>query len=179
MSRLVVRQAWRGELPVISGLIRESARWMHSRGWDAWPPDGLPDYRLTPGIAAGTVWLLWDGPTPIATFALDRDLDPEFTAAGYRPGAALNLHRMAVTRERAGKGIGPLVLDWVTDRTARAELPYVWANINRRAVPLQNWYARHGFNHMGTVTSTGRKSGSLWCRPAERQPQVWEQIREE
>lgn len=167
-----IRRATPPDLPVVLGLLAESARWMHERGFNAWPPDGFPAGRIRPGVAEGTVWLMEDGTTrqPVGTLALDTHGDPEFTAAGLDPGYehALIVHRMATCRRADRRGLGSLLLDWAVDRTARHGLSQVWLNVARNALPLQAWYSKHGFTHMTTVTATGRKSGSLWRRPAEQ-----------
>jgi GNAT superfamily N-acetyltransferase len=179
MTALTIRPAQPTDLRVVSGLLRDAARWMHSRGWDAWPADGFPDHRLTPGLEEGTVWLMFMGDHAVATMALDQHHDPEFTApealeagVGELLADAWTSHRLAVVPPWRGCGLGQAMLTWGTDRVARMGGTHQLANVNRRAVPLQKWYQRQGFDHLVTVTSTPRKSGSLWARPATRNPDV-------
>jgi GNAT superfamily N-acetyltransferase len=168
-SAYAIRRAGPGDLAAVSGLLAQSGTWMNDRGYDAWPADGFPDHRLTPGLVEGTVWLVYDGARPVGTLALDAHPDPEFTApeadAVGVPALlsdALVLHRLAVDRDRAGEGIGPWMLGWACDHAARTGRKWVVLNCARNAVRLQQFYARHGFRFLVTVTSTGRKSGSLW-----------------
>lgn len=172
---LTIRRATPGDLMAVLGLLAASAAWMHARGWNAWAPGGFPPERITPGIAEGTVWLAAEGERPVATLALDRHPDPEFSGdqalslgvGDYLPDAWV-LHRLAVSRARAGQGIGPLLLDWAADRTRRDGGPWLLVNMARNAEPLHRWYAAHGFKHIATITETPRKSGTLCTRPAAR-----------
>ncbi|GIH95271.1 hypothetical protein ACFFMN_23210 [Planobispora siamensis] len=189
-TRYSVRPASRADLRTVADLLAASARWMHGRGYDAWPPDGFPDERILLDIDAGTCWIVHDRQMKrdVATFVLDSRPDMEFIAAGLaQPDMpvteALILHRMAVARDLAGTGISTLILDWATDRTARASRDWLWINVARRARPLQAWYVLHGFDYITTVTMddprTGlpRKSGTLMRRAATEQRDVHRQIR--
>ena len=120
------------------------------------------------------MWLLYDNSRPIATLALDRHPDPEFTASeAVKTGTsklvddALIVHRMAVRRDLAGRRTGVLLLDWACDRAHRTGYRRLLLNVARNAQPLQRYYAKAGFHHLVTVTSTGRKSGSPWERLAK------------
>lgn len=177
-----IRVAMPADLRTVSDLLRESARWMHDRGWDAWPVDGFPDARLLLDINDRTCWLVEHAKKPVATFILDSRPDPDFIAAGLgQEGVpvteALLIHKMAVRRDLKGRGIGSLILDWAADRAAAQERRWLWANVARRAIPLQAWYISNGFLHMTTVTLPDRPSGSLWRRPARSHPYVRDIIR--
>lgn len=157
-----LRRATPGDLPEVSGLLGDGAAWMRERGYDAWPEGGFPDHRLTPGLAEGTIWLLHHDHRPVGTMAVDDHPDPEFTErpGGYDPTFALIVHRMAVHRDHRHRGLGPVLLDWARDHAHRAGRRELWLNCNRKGEPLQRFYLRCGFVHMGTVDA-GRKSGWL------------------
>lgn len=179
------RNAAPSDLETVSELLAESARWMREHGYNAWAPSGFPGYRIRPGLEERTVWLLYEGARSIGTLALDRHPDPEFTASEAVEGGvsklvndALIVHRMAVRRDLAGRGLGPLLLDWSSDHAHRSGYSSILLNCARNAHPLQRFYAKAGFHQVATVTSTGRKSGSLWQRPAEPQPHIWARLKE-
>ncbi|MFF4777532.1 GNAT family N-acetyltransferase [Microtetraspora fusca] len=177
MTTYTIRQAAPADVESVADLITGSARWMHARGWDAWPRDGFPVERLMLDIKDQTTWLLEDSGKAIGTLVLDTRPDEEFIAAGLGVAGepvtrALLVHKMAVDRRRAGIGLGGLLLDWACDRAAQQGRDAVWLNVARRAASLQNWYAWQGFDCMTVVTSTGRPSGSLWTRPARPQPHL-------
>lgn len=196
---LLIRRAGQADLQAALRLLAASAAWMHAAGWNAWPPEGFPPERVAPGIAEGTVWLAFDGTgdgtgggdRPVATLTLDQTPDPEFTApqayslgvGDYLPGSFV-LHRLAVSRTRAGQGIGPVLLDWAADRTHRHGGPWLLANMARNAEPLHRWYGANGFKHIATITTTRRpdglprKSGMLRARPAARVPDLHLRIAE-
>jgi GNAT superfamily N-acetyltransferase len=177
LTEYEMRRATTADLQVVLDLLAQSARWMHEQGWDAWPPGGFPAERITPGLEEGTVWLMLMGGQPVGTLALDQHPDPEFEAAEAVAAGVTDLlpmaligHRMAVARDLAGQGLGSVMLRWSIDFAYRQGLPWRLTNVARRAVPLQQFYAREGFKPLATVTSTRtadgkpRKSGSLWGR---------------
>ncbi|MEW9530716.1 GNAT family N-acetyltransferase [Microbispora sp. NPDC049125] len=184
MTPYVIRRARRNDVRAVSALLAASAAWMRQRGSQAWPPGGFPDERILLDIGDGTCWLLMERSTkaPVATLVLDARPDAEFIAAGLgvegQPVTeALLVHKMAVDRNQAGKGIGGLLLDWVCAQAAQAGKDWVWINVARDNRRLQAWYISNGFEHMTTV-NIGRPSGSLWRRAAERQPRLKQAIRE-
>lgn len=184
----VICRAVSGDLPIVQRLLTGSARWMHSRGWTAWPPDGFPASRITPGIDAGEVWLLLAEGRAVGTLTLDQRFEREFTApeaeaAGVTeklPEAWVG-HRLAV--DRAARGMyGRLLIDWSVDWTSRHGGAWRLTNVARRATPLQDWYRQQGFAHMATVTSTRkddgtpRQSGYLMGRPVHAVPGMGDRL---
>jgi GNAT superfamily N-acetyltransferase len=196
VARYSVQKARPVDVRAVSTLLAESARWMHGRGFDAWPEDGFPDERIMLDIDDRTCWLVLDHhgrdvPRAVATFVLDSRPDVEFISAGLGVEGepipdALVLHKMAVARDLAGRGIGTLILDWAADRAACDVVDpvtgrtrdWLMVNVARRARPLQAWYIMNGFEYITTVTDTGRPSGTLLRRPARARPNARRQLRE-
>ena len=59
---------------------------------------------------------------PVATFTLLLD-DPKFW--GERPPDAVYLHKLAVRRAYAGRGLGARIVDWVDGEARRLGRPFV------------------------------------------------------
>lgn len=187
---LTIARAFTGDLPIVRELLAQSARWMHSQGWTAWPSAGFPDSRIMPGIEAGEVWLLQDRGRTVGTLTLDQRPELEFTAPeaveagvdGLLPQAWIG-HRLAV--DRANPGVyGALLVEWSLDWTFRRGGKWRLTNVARRAEPLQAWYRKQGFAHLATVTSTRtdagapRQSGYLMGQLARAVPAITERVTE-
>lgn len=187
---LTVARAFTGDLPAVRDLLAQSARWMHSRGWTAWPAAGFPDERIISGLEAGEVWLLLDRGRPVGTLTLDQNPEREFTAAEAVEAGVDRLlqtawigHRLAVDRSNPGV-YGSLLVEWSLDWTHRHGGTWRLTNVARRAEPLQAWYRKQGFAHLATVTSTRtdagapRQSGYLMGQLARAVPGIGERVTE-
>jgi GNAT superfamily N-acetyltransferase len=185
-DRYLIRRATPQDLPDVLAILASAARWMHAAGWTAWRPEGFPAERITPGIDEGTVWVLTTREqVPLATIALDRHPDPEYTAPeALAVGVGDYLdegwfgHRLARWQSAGRRGLGTLLVSWSVDWTYRQGGKYRLLNTARDAKPLQAFYQSLGFRHLAEVHSTGRRSGSLWVRDAEEVPAVHERITE-
>ncbi|MFC4059326.1 GNAT family N-acetyltransferase [Planomonospora corallina] len=163
--RLTLRRAVAADLPGVLALLAETAAWLNRQGVRQWPAGGFPAERIAPLVDRGDMYLL-DGPAgPIATVALDGEADPEFWTAQDAPGSALYVHKLAVARGHAGRGLGEALLDWAGLRVVAAGRRWLrldCAKDNRR---LQEYYRRLRFAHLRTVDLPHRASGALFQRP--------------
>lgn len=104
--QLTIRQARTDDLPAIAQLLDEAGDWMRSHGiTDHWPTR-FPVSDLADRITRGELHIAYDNTTPVGTFALDNNADPEFWHDDHNSTAAGYLHRLAVARSYAGHGIG-------------------------------------------------------------------------
>lgn len=162
---LYVHQATDTDAAQVEGLLAEASAWLANReiSWLRDGPGPIPE-RIT----RGEVWAVRtqpDGPL-IATVSVDEVPDPELW--GAQPPDALYVHRMAVTRAHAGRGIGALLLDFAADYTARIGRPWLRLDCNKSNMRLQAYYVENGFRHVRTVDLPHRISGALFEREARR-----------
>ncbi|MBP2702843.1 GNAT family N-acetyltransferase [Microbispora sp. RL4-1S] len=168
VTELTLRPALPDDLPAVLDLLTATARWLDSRGVRQWPVAGFPADRIEPLIAQGAMYVLdgGEGRAPVATVSLDGRADPEFWRPADRPGDALYVHKLAVSRSYSGRGLGEALLDWAglrADAEGRRLLRLDCAKDNPR---LQAYYRAAGFRHVRTVDLPHRASGALFERPA-------------
>ncbi|GAA1271406.1 hypothetical protein Psi02_51700 [Planotetraspora silvatica] len=165
---LTLRRATPGDLPTVLTLLAEAAKWLNAAGVHQWPDGGFPAARIEPLIEQGTMYLLDDGsdPVPAATMALDGHADPEFWTRHDRPGDALYVHKLAVSRAYSGQGLGEMLLDWAAGRAAEEGRRWLRLDCAKDNPRLQAYYRRFGFRHVRTVDLPHRASGALFERPA-------------
>jgi ribosomal protein S18 acetylase RimI-like enzyme len=143
-----VERARTGDAPAILALYEEAAEWLTSRGirqWEsgAWPPDAIAR-----GISDGEVFVVRAGASLAAALAI-ADGDPDVWGAS--DGSALYLHKLTVSRESAGSGLGRRLLDWALDEArargrVRLRLDCVASN-----TVLRRYYRAAGFAERGEV----------------------------
>ncbi|ADG87774.1 hypothetical protein TBS_00290 [Thermobispora bispora] len=165
---LLLRRADLDDLPGVLRLLAETAGWLHSLGVRQWPAGGFPAARIRPLIEAGTMYLVVDGDaeTPAATITVDDHADPEFWGPADRPGDALYVHKLAVSRAHAGRGLGEALLGWAGLQAAAAGRRWLRLDCAKHNTRLQAYYRRLGFRHVRTVDLPHRASGALFERPA-------------
>lgn len=171
MAELLVRRAEPSDLEAAVMVITEVSAWLAAKdiSWLIDFPGPFPER-----IAMGEVFLAYleDWDTLAATFSLGREPDVELWD-GY-PGQACYVHRLAVVRKFARRGIGATLLDLAGHLTAAEDLPLLRLDCHKNNLLLQNYYRRQGFDHLGTVDLPHRISGALFERPAKLVPSIIE-----
>jgi GNAT superfamily N-acetyltransferase len=152
----VLRLATPGDLDVIRGLVREAAEWLRaSKNTDQWakpwPDRAGQRERILNDLLKGKTWLVWDGPTAVATITVDTDGPLDANDKPVWPGhksrePALYVRRVIVSRKHAGRGLGAALLDWAATTANREHKTTliridVWTT-NR---DLHAYYERHHF----------------------------------
>jgi ribosomal protein S18 acetylase RimI-like enzyme len=161
---LHIRQAVVEDLGTVQGILAEAAEWLAAKGIDQWPAGGFREATTLRRIREGSVYLAYAADEPVATITLDAWADPElWTAAADDAGY---VHRLAVRRAWAGRGIGEALLDWAGQRVAASGGRWLRLDCMRDNQALHDYYLRLGFEHVRTLELGHRLSGSLFQRAA-------------
>ncbi len=165
------RLASEADQQTILNLIKDAAEWLRTKGtsqWATpWPSHAERDERVRHSIDAGCTWVVWDGPTAVATVTSHRDGLPMLWTEAERRVPAVYLHRLIVGREYSGLGVGAWLVDWAT-RRAVAEYGAVETRIDvwtdNRA--LHRYYLGIGFGFVRVAQDCGTyPSCALFRRP--------------
>ncbi|GGP39261.1 GNAT family N-acetyltransferase [Streptomyces sindenensis] len=168
---MIIERATAKDLDVLLAFRREAAVWLSALGTDQWQRP-YPAVRLLDTIEAGSVFMVRDGSTTAATITLTPDPGEGLWNEEELREKSLFVNKLTVARTHAGRGLGGRLLDWAGGQAHRSGA--VWLRLdawstNRR---LQDYYLRHGFQHVRTVmdgeavTGGPRVSGWLAQRPA-------------
>jgi ribosomal protein S18 acetylase RimI-like enzyme len=161
---LIIRPAGTADLPAIAQLLDQAGDWMRSQGiTDQWPSQ-FPLSDLAERADRGELHIAYDHNTPVGTFAIDYHADPEFWHDDPNGAQAGYLHRLAVARTHAGRGIGRQLVDHaarLVAATGRRRLRLDCAKHNTR---LHDYYRQLDFTHLQTIDLPHRKSGALFQR---------------
>jgi GNAT superfamily N-acetyltransferase len=115
-------------------------------GRPSWTPgsftgsDSVGVSRLRKDLESGSLYLVWHGDRPVATFSL---LESD---SMYWPSAAneaLYLHRFAVRRDAAGAG--RRVVEWVVEQARRRGCEYVRLDCLAENPGIRRYYESCGF----------------------------------
>jgi len=163
------------DLQIILDLIGEAADWLQSRGIDQWqnpwPTREERDERVRKSLCDGDTWLLWDGPTPVATATTCRQAHPKLWKELEQAEPAIYVHRLVVGRKYAGRNIGARLLDWAATRAAR-EYGALWARVDvwNTNKALHAYYEQLAFRYVRRADYEDCPATTLFERPIRRQP---------
>ena len=105
-----IRFAQETESTLVSSVLLEAATWIAGRGEPIWPNEQLSPDAIAADIVAGCFILAIAGTYAVGTARLTRE-DPECWPDAV-PGAAVYIHRIAVRRAWAGRGLPGKMLSW-------------------------------------------------------------------
>ena len=110
MTTLSVRQAQADEAAVVSGVLSEADAWLRTRGQPLWEPAQLMASELRAEVEAGKYIVCSEGDIVVGVARLTED-DLTFWPDAVE-GEAFYVHRLALRRTHAGKGVSLALLDW-------------------------------------------------------------------
>lgn len=110
-----VKQATLADLVTVSSILKEAADWVRMTGRGMWRDDELDPDRIHQDVAAGLFNLAhYDGePGGTIKFQLE---DARFWPDFPKNDAAY-VHRIALRRQFAGKGVSSRMLEWAVSHT--------------------------------------------------------------
>lgn len=112
-----VHAAAPAEAPVVSAILQEAAAWCEARGMPLWKANELDPDRLKEEVEQGLFYRVQEGSETLAVFKFQGS-DPLFWPDVPADEAAY-VHRIAVKRQHAGRGLPAFLLDWCAEQ-ARA-----------------------------------------------------------
>jgi GNAT superfamily N-acetyltransferase len=159
MCLVELRKATPAQADVILDLAEEARLWLRGKDTDQWAvpwggTDG-PRRRIMSDIAAGLLWIVWDGETGAATITVDAA--PPVDGAGnsiWPPSSldepALYVHRVIVRRSHAGKGLGAALFDWASSAAVHVVgSALIRIDVWTDNLALHKYYLSQGFESCG------------------------------
>ncbi|MBB6053252.1 GNAT family N-acetyltransferase [Armatimonas rosea] len=153
MSEFRVARATVDEAPLAAAILLEVSEWLVAIGQKNWEPEWFTPESMVPNAERGELWLAWDGSDPVGTMlvaATDEDFWPEDA-----PGAALYVHRVAVARRAAGRGVSQALLRQAEAETVAAGVPYLKLDCRADRPKLRALYEAAGFQRVDERTVFG------------------------
>jgi GNAT superfamily N-acetyltransferase len=129
----------------VSHVLQEAALWLHQMGMAMWRDDELTPSRTAADVDAGQFYIAeCDGETAgVVRFQLK---DPLFWPDVPQTESAY-VHRLAVRRKFAGKGVSSALLRWAVERANSLGRDYIRLDCEASRPRLRAFYERFGFCH--------------------------------
>jgi ribosomal protein S18 acetylase RimI-like enzyme len=138
-------QAAAPDSAAIMSLRDEAARWIQSRCAQGWMPGEVPLPAIEAQVTANE-WFVFRDPLVVAAVRLV-DSDPQ--TWGELPTSALYVHGLVVARERAGLGLGRLLLRWSEAEAVRRGRRCLRLDCGDENTQLQRYYEQQGYTRVG------------------------------
>jgi ribosomal protein S18 acetylase RimI-like enzyme len=129
----------------------EAAGWLRARGLDQWRPGEVELADVERSVHDGELLVVREGGRVVATATVTA-ADPDVWGSG--PGVddvpARYVHRLVVSREAAGRGLGRAVLRAVEADAAAAGCTVVRLDCVEGNAALRRWYLADGYRVVGS-----------------------------
>jgi GNAT superfamily N-acetyltransferase len=140
---IAITPAEKGEEGVASAIVQEAASWLAASGRAMWGPEDCTPEALRPAIEAGELYLARVGGEPVGTMILQWE-DPLYWP-DVPAGESAFVHRLAVKRSMAGKGIAHALLEWAKRTARQAGRKYLRLDCDPERQRLCAFYESVGF----------------------------------
>jgi len=155
-----VRRARPEDAQTARAILDDATAYLAKLGFAEWPVP-FPEDELAMRIERGELYVAEVDGEIAATFTMLWD-DPTFW--GDRPPDAAYLHKFAVRRDFAGRGIGAALVEWAAGQAAAAGRGFLRLDCQRDDPGIRAYYERLGFEYRGDVDHP-RFAAALYERP--------------
>lgn len=157
-----IRAANRDDVELVATLIDNATEWVGRLGFEQWPLP-FPRNEVAEAVTRGEVYVAEVDGEAVATVTLLGE-DPAYW--GERSPDALYVHKLAVRRDRAGRGIGAAVVDWAGGRATDLGRDFLRLDCLCDDPRIRTYYEGLGFEHRGDLDDHVRGLRlSLYERP--------------
>lgn len=141
----LIRRAEPADTNLVSAVLIDAATWLRERGMPMWKADELSALRIADEVAGGLFFIaeVEGEAAGVVRFQLEDDVFwPD------RPrGEAAYVHRLAVKRAFAGRGISTALLAFAAERTRALARRHLRLDTEASRTRLRALYERLGFRH--------------------------------
>ncbi len=144
-SLVSVRQATLQDAGVVSGILREAARWLEELGKPLWREGELNSTSIVADVAAGLFFIAECSGD--AAGVVKFQLEDSIFWPDVPHGEAAYIHRLAVRRRYAGTGVSGALLRWSVQQTQGLGRRFLRLDCEESRPRLRAVYESFGFRH--------------------------------
>ncbi len=142
---VTIRPATLADTATVSAILTEAARWLELGGQVMWRDSELRPERIATDVAEGLFFIAEQGGVPAGTVKFQ--LEDALFWPDQPMGEAAYVHRLAVRREFAGRGVSQALLTWAVERARALNRRYLRLDCEASRPKLRAVYERFGFKH--------------------------------
>ncbi|MDN6885752.1 GNAT family N-acetyltransferase [Variovorax sp. CAN2819] len=150
-----IEQARPEEAATVAAVLDEAAQWIAGEGRPLWSAADVGLEREQRDTDAGGYFIAREGGEVAGVVRLDLE-DPAFWPE-MEAGTSLYLHKLAVRRAFAGRGVPSLLIDFARERAHDLRRPFLRLDCVADRAPLRALYERFGFS-LHSVIQKGERA---------------------
>lgn len=138
-----IEQARIDDADAVASVLQEAAQWLSNTGRPLWIPSEVSHERVLHDIEAGIFFAARNGDDVIG--AMRFELEDPFFWPEIEAGTSAFVHKLAVRRSWADKGVSTALLTFARDRARGLECRYLRLDCVADRQALRAIYERFGF----------------------------------
>jgi GNAT superfamily N-acetyltransferase len=142
-TEVLIERASDGQAAVVTGILNEAALWAQREHGRLWTDTEIDPRRIAAEVARGEFFLARSAGDFAATMRYQH-IDAEFWPEAD-PTEAAYVHRLAVRRRYAGRGLAATLLQWAADRARSEGRRYLRLDADLTRPKLLRLYESCGF----------------------------------
>jgi GNAT superfamily N-acetyltransferase len=140
-----IRRATTSDTASVASVLNEAATWLNESGMPLWKGDELLPERIAGDVTAGLFFVAEVAGEIVGTVKFQ--LEDELFWPDCPRGAAAYIHRLAVKRAFAKRGISTTLLAWAVNHAKELGRRYLRLDTEASRLRLRAVYERFGFQH--------------------------------
>jgi len=138
-----IQQARPSDAPVIASVLQEAARWLADGGRALWSGAAIGDERVMQDTIAGLFHVARDGEQIVGVMKFE--LEDAYFWPEVLPGTSAFIHKLAIRRAWAKKGISTELLTYARTRAQQLERAHLRLDCVADRQGLRKLYEGFGF----------------------------------
>lgn len=143
MNVITIKQASAEDIPVIENILLDAVNWLDSTGNSLWTKEQVSWRGLARHYSAEDFYIAYLDGEAVGCMALV-DYDPEFWP-GIQKGESLFIHKLAVKRSGAGKGVSKSLINFAKKQCKCRNIEYVRLDCDQFRDKVRKLYESEGF----------------------------------
>jgi GNAT superfamily N-acetyltransferase len=157
----MVKQAKEQDIPIIEEILTDAVHWMIKSGLqNQWNESNVKWSDLSKSYEISNFYIAYLNGLPAACMALT-DYDPAYWP-NILQGESFFLHKLAVRRSFAGKGLSKELIEYAKDLANHYHMSAVRLNCNQHRSKLRAAYENEGFRCVEEKTFLGNHDTALY-----------------
>jgi len=140
---ITIKQASGEDIPVIEDILLDVVNWLDSTGNSLWTKEQVSWQRLSRDFSPGNFYIAYLDGEAVGCMALV-DYDPVFWP-GIQKSESLFLHKLAVKRTGAGKGVSRALIDFAKNECNKRNIGYLRLDCDKFRDKVRQIYENEGF----------------------------------
>jgi GNAT superfamily N-acetyltransferase len=161
IAAMHIEQALPADAETVAAVLNEAAQWLAANGRPLWAAADISLERVSRGIETGLFFIARDdGNADQAAGVMRLDLEDPYFWPEIEPGSSAFVHKLAVRRRWAGRGVSSALLGFARERARSLGRRQLRLDCVADRAPLRALYERFGFS----LHSEIRKGEVLFAR---------------